>query len=444
MGSRFRKIPFALSWIILPGLLFFLIYLITRASFCFYIMGSHPGTLSIVIALAVLIALYLIFRNIELTIITFISIHVAFIVVAGMGYFFEIGRNVSVPWILLYGFDLFLGSLIMYALHHDLKWTIWSSAANFQFIFLIMLVIGFLLIILASPWGIKVLGLVFTGMATLFFYTVYFQRIFYQQFFCKRIARGMHPLTFLQIIQTLWTYFILVLGSVLLGFLGVMVYALWFTDIEWRKRIFHYMVMYYSRFFIWIIPIWLRFINELGEDFRKPAVIISNHQSLIDTTLLFRLSPKAIILTNDWVYNSPVFGHISKLADFYNVSAGIDQIFEKLRGRVEEGYSILVFPEGTRSRTETIERFHRGAFYIAEKLEMDILPILFYGTGEVLKKEEFWGKGNAVCQKILPRIEIQDRNYGENYSKRAKYVRRYMVKEYEQLNKECYSSTSKG
>ena len=138
------------------------------------------------------------------------------------------------------------------------------------------------------------------------------------------------------------------------------------------------MVMYYSRFFIWIIPIRLKYINEQGEQFGKPAVIISNHQSLIDTALLFRLCPKAIILTNDWVYNSPVFGHISKLADFYNVSAGIDRIFEKLRGRVEEGYSILVFPEGTRSLTQKIQRFHRGAFYIAEMLEMDIVPILFH------------------------------------------------------------------
>ena len=253
----------------------------------------------------------------------------------------------------------------------------------------------------------------------------------------------MHPLTFLQIIQTLWTYFILVMGSALLGFFGVLVYALCFADIEWRKTMFHYMVMYYSRFFIWIIPIFPKFINEHDEKFRKPAVIISNHQSLIDTALLFRLYPKAIILTNDWVYNSLVFGHISKLADFYNVSAGIDQIFEKLKERVEEGYSILVFPEGTRSISQKIQRFHRGAFYIAEKMDLDIVPILFCGTGEFLKKGEFWGKGHEVCQKIFPRIKRGDKRFGEDYSKRAKQVRHYLTEEYEKLKEECFSTDNK-
>jgi len=441
MNSGLKKIMYTLSWIVIPGLMFFLFYLINQESVCFFIVGTSPGTVAIVVALAVLIVLYLIFRNFELTIIAFLSTLLAFIVTAGIGFFFGIGRDVSVPWILIYGFNLFLGTTVLFTFHHGGRGIKWSSAAGFQLTCLVLLVTGFLLLTITDNRAGKFIGLALTGVANTLLYTVYFQRIAYKLLFSKRIERGVKPLTFLQIIQTLWTYFILVLGSGLLGLFGLLVYALLFLDIERRKLIFHYMVMYYSRFFIWIIPMRAKLINETQEKFKKPAVLISNHQSLIDTTLMFRLCPKAIILTNDWVYNSPIFGHISKLADFYNVSAGIDRIFEKLRGRVEEGYSIIVFPEGTRSRFKKIQRFHRGAFYVAEKLEMDIVPILFCGTDEVLKKDEFWGKGYSIIQKIFPRIKITDSNFGETYSKRAKQVRQYLAKEYEQLKEECYSSS---
>ncbi len=441
MNSGLKKIMYILSWIVLPGLMFFFFYLINQESVCFFIMGTSPGTVSIVVALAVLIVLYLIFRNFELTTIAFLSSLLAFIVTAGIGFFFGIGRDVSVPWILIYGLNLFLGTTVLFSFHHGGRGIKWSSSACFQLACLVLLVAGFLLLAITDNRTGRFIGLALTGVASMLLYTVYFQRIAYERLFSKRIERGAKPLTFLQIIQTLWTYFILVLGSGLLGLFGLLVYALLFLDIEHRKLIFHYMVMYYSRFFIWIIPMRARLINETQEKFIKPAVLISNHQSLIDTTLMFRLCPKAIILTNDWVYNSPIFGHISKLADFYNVSAGIDRVFEKLRGRVEKGYSIIVFPEGTRSRSKKIQRFHRGAFYIAEKLEMDILPILFCGTDEVLKKDEFWGKSYSIIQKIFPRIKITDSNFGENYSKRAKQVRQYLTKEYEQLKEECHSSS---
>jgi len=41
---------------------------------------------------------------------------------------------------------------------------------------------------------------------------------------------------------------------------------------------------------------------------------------------------------------------------------------------VKDGYSIVVFPEGTRSPDGTIKRFHKGAFYLAEQLNIDIVP----------------------------------------------------------------------
>lgn len=61
---------------------------------------------------------------------------------------------------------------------------------------------------------------------------------------------------------------------------------------------------------------------------------------------------------------------------------------DSLRDKVKQGYSVIVFPEGTRSQDGKIGRFHKGAFFLAEQLKLDILPILVYGNGLVSSKRQ--------------------------------------------------------
>ena len=98
--------------------------------------------------------------------------------------------------------------------------------------------------------------------------------------------------------------------------------------------------------------------------------------------------------------------------------------------RIDEGYSVLVFPEGHRSKDGHIQRFHRGAFYIAERLHLDILPVMIFGSGDFLRKGVFWGKPNRLFMQILPRILPESTLFGKNYSERTKQIRRYYQEEY--------------
>ena len=106
--------------------------------------------------------------------------------------------------------------------------------------------------------------------------------------------------------------------------------------------------------------------NPHGENFKKPAVIICNHQSHLDLMCLMLLTPKIVFLTNDWVWHNPFYGFIIRQAEYYPVSEGIDTLMPRLRSLVERGYSIAVYPEGTRSPDCRLGRFHQGAFYIAQ------------------------------------------------------------------------------
>ncbi|MBL7138800.1 MAG: 1-acyl-sn-glycerol-3-phosphate acyltransferase [Bacteroidales bacterium] len=198
-----------------------------------------------------------------------------------------------------------------------------------------------------------------------------------------------------------------------------------------KQEIFHRIFSRLSKIYIAMnFPGYHKVENSIGETFEKPAIIISNHQSLIETPALLRLSSNILILTNDWVYRHLVFGPVARLAGFPPMAEGIDSSPGILQQRIDQGYSILIFPEGHRSKDGRIQRFHRGAFYIAEKLQVDILPVLIFGSGDFLSRGNFWGKPSRLFMKVLPRISPGDTRFGETYSQRAKQVRAYYRKEY--------------
>ena len=129
--------------------------------------------------------------------------------------------------------------------------------------------------------------------------------------------------------------------------------------------------------------------NLQSSIFDTPHVIICNHQSHLDLMCLMALTPKMVFLTNDWVWHNPFYGFIIRQAEYYPVSSGIDALMPRLRSLVERGYSIAVYPEGTRSPDCRIGRFHQGAFHIARQLGLDILPACLYGPGKVLPKKSY-------------------------------------------------------
>lgn len=176
--------------------------------------------------------------------------------------------------------------------------------------------------------------------------------------------------------------------------------------------------------------------NKFGETFDKPAVIICNHQSHLDLMCLMMLTPKMVILTNDWVWNNPFYGMIIKQAEFYPVSDGIDANLERLKDLTDRGYSVVVFPEGTRSEDCSILRFHRGAFYLAEKLKLDILPIFIHGVGHVLPKKDFMLRKGSIYMEITQRISPEDTSFGTDFKQRTSALHKYYIQHFAQIGRE--------
>ncbi len=201
-----------------------------------------------------------------------------------------------------------------------------------------------------------------------------------------------------------------------------------------KKKIFHYWLFLTFKMIAYI-PLNVKKIinNPFGEKFKKPAVIIANHQSHIDIPLIMMLHPKILILTNDWVQNNIFYGRIVKFADYYPTSYGFEKNLELLKEKVKQGYSILIYPEGSRSPDLEIKRFHKGAFEYAKELNIDILPIIIQGAGDCIPKGEPFLKSGQISVNILKRIKVDD--FGNTSREQAKNIRKLIQKEYAEIRK---------
>lgn len=172
-----------------------------------------------------------------------------------------------------------------------------------------------------------------------------------------------------------------------------------------KSRSLHEKIYHISSFFTRNFPGGKTSIeNYTKEDFRKPAIIVCNHQSHLDLPILMSLSPNLIFMANDWVWKNKFFGNIVQSAGYVCMTEGIDSMLPKIKSMVEQGCSVVIFPEGTRSDDCKIQRFHQGAFSLAQQLGLDILPMVLHGAGHYLPKHENMLRKNPMTLRVLPRI----------------------------------------
>ncbi len=186
------------------------------------------------------------------------------------------------------------------------------------------------------------------------------------------------------------SFFYYGMGGIIMSIISFTLMPILPLSAKTKMKGFRYVVSKFMKSVLYSNPfIHKKVVNNFNENFEKPAVIIANHSSFIDILAMGMLSPKIIFLVSDWVYNSPIFGGVVRKAGFYPVSEGLEGGVEHLRKKVNEGYSLMIFPEGTRSENNVVKRFHKGAFFLAEEFNLDIIPIVIHGASEVNSERRF-------------------------------------------------------
>lgn len=204
-----------------------------------------------------------------------------------------------------------------------------------------------------------------------------------------------------------------------------------------KKRLRLHQLIYHASRFVMLrhgIPgTKYRFEVAEGIDFDKPRIIICNHQSHLDLMCQLVFTPKIVFLTNAWVWDNPFYGLLIRNAEYLPVKEGLEEIMPHLRSLIERGYSIAVYPEGTRSRDCRIGRFHQGAFYMAREFGLEILPMILYGPGKILPKtSHHLHKGRFFVEVDRPLTQEELSAMGDLKQQASAMRRRYKEK-YEEI-----------
>ena len=381
------------------------------------ILQDSFNYVSFVCGFVVFVFLWLSFRRLELALLSFLPLAVSWLWILGLmqllGIQFNIVNIILATFIFGQGDDytIFITEGLVY--EHATGRRRLQSYRRSVILSAVIMFIGIGTLILARHPALRSLAeITIIGMGTVVLMAYYLPPMVFR-FLIRNEKLGMRnyakklPITIGRVLHSLFA----------LGFFLVCIYlfVLPFTWLyfrlgkvtEERRLKYHRLLQRMSDFVIRRVPgVKFYLENRVGETFERPAVVVSNHQSHLDLMCLMMLTPKIVFLTNDWVWHNPFYGMIIHRAEYYPVSNGIENHVEQLRGLYERGYSICVFPEGTRSEDCSILRFHQGAFYLAQQLGADILPVYLHGVGHVLPKRDFLLRKGRIDVEVGRRMSV--------------------------------------
>lgn len=389
--------------------------------------------------LAIIITIIVFFRNFELTILTMFPIVLTGVVTAGILYFLGLELNIfsTVVCTLVFGvgddFSIFL-TQAMQKEHTTGKNELPTYRISIILaVFTTILSIGSL--IFAKHPALHSLALVaLIGMFSVIVITSTLYPFWFRFFITNRAKKGLSPITLRLLLRAIFSFTYYGLGGMVFSAFG----SIFIKNSKGRTLdIIKLILAKFLTSVLYSTPfVRKRVIRNTNEDFSKPAVIIANHTSFLDTLAIAMATHKIIYLVNDWVYQSPVFGKLVRALGFYPVSQGIENGMEQLKEKIAQGYSLVVFPEAERSYTNDVKRFHKGAFYLAEQFNLDVLPLYIHGNSEVLPKGDFIIYDGSITVKVGNRISKDDMSFGKNYSERTKKINAYFREEFAKLREE--------
>ncbi len=406
------------------------------------IISADFNFIAIFTALMVFLALLLTYGKLELAITAFVPMVVSWIWILGLMGLFHIKFNIVN--IILSTFIFGLGDdyciFTMDGLLQEYRGRKKPMPVIRMSILLsgITTLIGFGVLLIAKHPALQSIALVsLIGIISVLLISQVLEPYMFRMFVSVPVSRGFPPIGFGTFLQSVVAYSFFILGCIFLSISG---FFLVVVNPFYRKKakgVFNSLISKFAWAQLYVITsVTKRVVYDEKPDYTKPCIFVANHQSVLDILSMVMLSPKIILLTNKWVWNSPLFGYVVRIAGYQPIFEGVDPNIDTLKAKIEEGYSIAIFPEGTRSKDSTIGRFHKGAFYLAQQLGLDIIPVLFHGTGRCIAKGSFVVRSTTFTIKVLPRIKFISVEYGTSYQQKTKAVQELLKEQYTLLDKE--------
>ncbi|MBI4775397.1 MAG: 1-acyl-sn-glycerol-3-phosphate acyltransferase [Deltaproteobacteria bacterium] len=159
--------------------------------------------------------------------------------------------------------------------------------------------------------------------------------------------------------------------------------------------------------------------------FRRPALVVSNHQSFLDVLILLALPIHWRWVVKQTRRRTRLMLPLLRLRDDRIVSRvddmlGLDRWTEQ---RIRRRISLLAFVEGKRSSSRELSRFRNVFFHLAEDLCLDVVPLVIDGT------HRSWARGARLIRPVAATVVLLDRITGEEIREMGASAAKRMVKD---------------
>jgi len=174
----------------------------------------------------------------------------------------------------------------------------------------------------------------------------------------------------------------------------------------------------WAHIFTFLTGVRVKFTGRENLQKDKAHILVSNHTSFLDVVSLVMLFNRPIRpLGKVELLKIPVFGWIvSRLTVVVDRSSreSRNKSIERLVELTRNSISILIFPEGTMNRTSSpLQRFHSGAFRIAQESKVPIIPIAIANAGNLLPPKGFKMRPGTIQVSIGKEIDPDKMSAGQ-------------------------------
>ena len=158
-----------------------------------------------------------------------------------------------------------------------------------------------------------------------------------------------------------------------------------------------------------LTPFWTFRIEGLDRiDPSRPYVFVANHSSFTDVFLVVRLPWEMKWLAKKSIFSIPLLGWQLRAAGDVPIvrgdKASAREAMAKMRRHLENGVSVILFPEGTRSPDGSLGEFRDGAFRLAIEAGVEIAPLAIVGATAGLPKRSFVFQPSTAILRVLPPV----------------------------------------
>ncbi|MDI6758700.1 MAG: lysophospholipid acyltransferase family protein [Candidatus Omnitrophota bacterium] len=200
--------------------------------------------------------------------------------------------------------------------------------------------------------------------------------------------------------------FLIVLLLLAMTFVSVI-----FFPFDRKRKITHAQCFWWVDAVIALNPYWdvkVKGLDNIRHD--KTYVVVSNHQSLADIVLIYKTKMQFKWVAKESLFKIPVLGWNMLLSRHIQLRRGklssIKKVYKEAGEWLRKGISVVFFPEGTRGSDLTVGEFQNGAFKLAIKEKVPILPIFIQGARDAIPKGSWRFTTKISCLiKVLPPID---------------------------------------